>query len=294
MHAPLTLNIVGYAAIGPLQWPIGFLFCAMKRYRNGRSACSLPWPTELVPPVPKSCAKLAEPEMNGAPVVLGHSHPMQWFSRNRQIPAQPVTSARASPGLLHNRFGYFNRTERVVIMKIAIFALSGLAILIATVLGYAATRPDTFVIQRAVKINAPPEKIFAFVNDFHKWPLWAPQDTEDPKMMRTFSGATSGKGAVSEWRGSGNTGNGRMEIMDSSEPQKVAIQVDFEKPFKSRNINTILLERQGNSTMVTWKWNGTNVYMLKVMSVIFDMDATMGKHFEAGLNNLKALAEKQD
>ena len=43
---------------------------------------------------------------------------------------------------------------------------------------------------------------------------------------------------------------------------------------------------------MTWKWYGTNVYMLKVMSAFVDMDAMMGKHFEAGLGNLKALAEK--
>ena len=44
--------------------------------------------------------------------------------------------------------------------------------------------------------------------------------------------------------------------------------------------------------MVTWKWNGTNVYMLKIMSVFVGMDAMMGKHFEAGLGSLKSLAEK--
>jgi hypothetical protein len=113
-------------------------------------------------------------------------------------------------------------------------------------------------------------------------------------MTRTFGGASSGKGAESEWQSSGNTGRGRMEITDSSEPDRVTIQVDFEKPFKARNINTILPERQGDGTMVTWRWNGTDVYMLKVMSVIFDMDSVIGKHFETGLYNLKAIAEKRD
>jgi hypothetical protein len=32
--------------------------------------------------------------------------------------------------------------------------------------------------------------------------------------------------------------------------------------------------------------------MLKITSVFVDMDAMMGKHFEAGLDNLKTLAEK--
>jgi hypothetical protein len=32
--------------------------------------------------------------------------------------------------------------------------------------------------------------------------------------------------------------------------------------------------------------------MMKLMSVFMNMDRMMGKHFEAGLENLKAVAEK--
>ena len=44
-----------------------------------------------------------------------------------------------------------------------------LIVLIAGVLLYAATRPDSFRVERSTLINAPPEKILAFVNDFHRW-----------------------------------------------------------------------------------------------------------------------------
>jgi hypothetical protein len=50
------------------------------------------------------------------------------------------------------------------------------AVLIAGILAFAATKPNTLHIQRAVSINASPEKIFAFINDFHNWSAWAPQD----------------------------------------------------------------------------------------------------------------------
>lgn len=42
-------------------------------------------------------------------------------------------------------------------------------VLLAALLGFAATRPDTFRVQRATSIKAPPEKIFALINDFHSW-----------------------------------------------------------------------------------------------------------------------------
>ena len=41
-----------------------------------------------------------------------------------------------------------------------------IAVLIAAVLLYATTKPDTFSVTRSASIKAPPEKIFAVINDF--------------------------------------------------------------------------------------------------------------------------------
>jgi hypothetical protein len=37
---------------------------------------------------------------------------------------------------------------------------------------------------------------------------------------------------------------------------------------------------------------GTNAYTMKVMSLVMNMDKMMGQHFESGLANLRAAAEK--
>ena len=85
-------------------------------------------------------------------------------------------------------------------------------VLIAAVLGFAATRPDIFRVQRAASIKAPPEKIFALINDFHRWGSWSPYEKLDPAMNSAYSGPASGKGSVYEWgatiksaRAQGNT-----------------------------------------------------------------------------------------
>jgi uncharacterized protein YndB with AHSA1/START domain len=169
--------------------------------------------------------------------------------------------------------------------------IAGVA-LIAALLILAASRPDTFNIQRSRTIQAPPEKIFALINDFHHWSQWAPQDREDPTMRRTFTGAESGIGAISDWNSSGRAGAGRMEITESTPPQKVLVKVDFVKPFEAHNVNEFLLEPAGTSTKVTWSMHGTNLYIMKLMSLVASMDKIAGKHFEAGLDNLKSAAEK--
>jgi uncharacterized protein YndB with AHSA1/START domain len=164
--------------------------------------------------------------------------------------------------------------------------------LIAAILVFAATKPDTFRIQRSMVIQAPPEKIFPLINDLHNWPQWAPQDREDATMKRTFGGPESGVGATSTWSGSGNTGRGQMTITSSAPPGSVVVTVDFEKPFQAHNINEFMLEPDGASTRVTWKMHGPNLYVMKLMSVFTNMDRVMGKHFETGLENLKQVAQK--
>ena len=61
-----------------------------------------------------------------------------------------------------------------MIKTIAIAVVVLLVIAVVVVLGLAAMKPDTFRVQRAMAIKAPPEKIFALINDFHTWGQWSP------------------------------------------------------------------------------------------------------------------------
>jgi carbon monoxide dehydrogenase subunit G len=174
--------------------------------------------------------------------------------------------------------------------KIAIVVV----VLLAAVLLFATTKPDTFRVERTASIQAPPEKVFALINDLHNWGSWSPWEKLDPNMTRTYSGAASGKGAAYAWEGNSKVGAGRMEITDTSAPSKVTIQLDFLKPFEGHNIAEFTLAPQGSSTKVTWAMYGPSPYITKVMSVFISMDSMIGKDFESGLANLKTVAEKSD
>jgi uncharacterized protein YndB with AHSA1/START domain len=165
-------------------------------------------------------------------------------------------------------------------------------VLIAAILIYAATKPDTFRIQRSININAPPEKIFPLINDFNNFGAWSPYEKKDPMMNRKISGVANGKGAVYEWEGDHNVGKGRMEITDTSPPSKVIVNLDFVKPFETHNIVEFTLDAQGDSTNVTWAMHGPSPYIAKIIHLFIDMDSMVGKDFENGLANLKAIAEK--
>ena len=167
-----------------------------------------------------------------------------------------------------------------------------LAVLLAAVLGYAATKPNTFRIQRTASIKAPPQEIFPLINDFHSWSAWSPWEKLDPALQRAYSGAESGTGAVYEWEGNKKVGKGRMEITEASSPARIIIKLDFFKPFEAHNTAEFTLQSQGDATTVTWVMHGPQPYMFKVMTTFFNMDKMVGKDFEAGLANLKSIAEK--
>jgi hypothetical protein len=176
---------------------------------------------------------------------------------------------------------------RILIFRIVLVAVAALA----AILLLAAFKPGTIHVQRSILIQAPAAKVLPLIEDFHQWPQWAPQDREDPTIRRSYSGAESGVGAVSDWAGKGSAGKGRMEITEAG-PSRVVVQVDWARPMRVRNINDFALRPMGDGTLVVWTMQGPNLYPMKVMGVLLNMDKVMGKHFEAGLTNLKAVAEK--
>jgi uncharacterized protein YndB with AHSA1/START domain len=177
-------------------------------------------------------------------------------------------------------------------MKIIKTLALALVVLVAAVLIFAATRPDTLRVERTVTIKAPAGKIFPLINDFHHWATWSPYEKRDPNMKRTFSGAPSGKGAVYEWQGNSEVGSGRMEITDESVPSKIVIKLDFITPFEGHNIAEFTLQPSGDATTVAWLMHGPNRYLGKVIGVFMNMDTMIGGSFDEGLANLKAIAEK--
>ncbi len=167
-----------------------------------------------------------------------------------------------------------------------------IAILVVAILIYAATRPDTFRIERSTSIKALPEKIFPLINDFRQWEAWSPWEGIDPEIKRTYSGATNGKGAVYEWRGNKDIGQGRMEIIESSPPSRIALKLDFITPFEAHNSVDFTLVTQGDTTRVTQAMYGPSPYISKLMGLFFSMEKMVGQKYEEGLASLKAIAER--
>ena len=166
------------------------------------------------------------------------------------------------------------------------------AAVIAALLAYAAFKPDTFRLSRSATIAAPPDKVFALINDLRRFNEWNPFAKLDPLNAITYDAVTAGVGGAYNWQGK-KSGAGRMQIIESVSPQRVTAKLDFSKPFEAHNMADFTLQAQGDkSSTVTWTMHGPMPYLNRLMTIFFDMDKTVGTEFETGLANLKALAEK--
>ena len=167
-----------------------------------------------------------------------------------------------------------------------------IVVLVAALLAYAATRPDSFRIERTITINAPSTAIFPLIDDYRRWVAWSPWEKKDPAMQRAYGGAGSGTGAVYEWSGNSAVGMGRMEITQSVPPSKLTMDLHFMKPIEGRNTAEFTLVDHGGTTTVTWAMYGPSPFVSKLISVFMSMDKMVGGDFAAGLAALKTAAEK--
>lgn len=166
-----------------------------------------------------------------------------------------------------------------------------IALGLAGLLAYAATRPDTFRLQRSLLINAPPARLHALINDLRQFNTWNPYEKKDPAIQGSYRGPAAGPGARYEFQGNRDVGAGSLEIIDSA-PSRVALRLDMSAPMQASNLIEFTLVPRANGTEVTWAMEGNCPYVAKLMGVFLDMEAMVGRDFEAGLAKLKARAEQ--
>ncbi len=168
--------------------------------------------------------------------------------------------------------------------------LLALAAIVAVFLGFAATRPSTYHVERSISVAAAPDVVLGVVGDFHRFGEWSPWDKLDPNMKKTYEGEAGKVGASYAWAGTEKVGEGKMTITDV-QADHIAMRLDFIKPWQSTSVTGFTAVPDGANTTVTWSMDGTNNFMMKVMGIFMNMDKAIGKDFEEGLAGLKPVVE---
>lgn len=113
-------------------------------------------------------------------------------------------------------------------------------------------------------------------------------------MEKTFLGIDGEIGCISAWKGNKDVGEGEHEITNIVENKVIESQLRFLKPFKSTSDAYLKVKEDvGNGTLVIWGFKGKNKFPMSIFMLFMNMDKTVGKDFEHGLNKLKTGLEKQ-
>lgn len=171
-----------------------------------------------------------------------------------------------------------------IILIVFLFILVGLGLLITR-------QPDEFRVERSLLIQAPAERVFAQIEDFHQWHQWSPWARRDPAMQVSYEGAAKGVGAVYRWSGNRQVGKGSCAISESRPNELVRMQLEFLEPFQASNIAEFHLQPEAAGTRVNWSMSGRSNFVSKAMGLLFNMDKMVGGDFEQGLASLKARSE---
>lgn len=166
-----------------------------------------------------------------------------------------------------------------------------LAAVLAGFLVFVAFQPSHFHISRTATLAAPPDAVFAQVNDLRKSHAWNPWVKLDPAAKFTFDGPATGVGASSAWLGNRQIGEGRQTITESRAPEFVRVRLDFKQPFESTCHAEFAVKPAGTGSSVTWSMTGENNYIARIFCTLMSQDKMIGEPFEQGLAGLKAIVE---
>lgn len=152
---------------------------------------------------------------------------------------------------------------------------------------------DEYAVERRMRIAAAPSDVYERVVDLQRWQSWSPWEDLDDALQRTYDGPAGEVGQRYAWSGNRQAGKGSMEITEAVEAERVAANLEFEKPFRSRSrmAFTFAATPAGDSTDVTWRLVGPRTVMVRVMGLFRSMDAMLGPDFEKGLDRLREECE---
>ena len=173
------------------------------------------------------------------------------------------------------------------ILKWLVLAVLGLIALL--VIGGYALSPR-FVVTRNIVIDAPVDKVYALVVDPRSWKRWSIWNQRDPQMQIEYSGPPSGVGAKWSWK-SKSEGDGAMTFTIAEPNRRVGFDLYF-PDFDTTSKGELVFSLEGSATKVVWTMNGDMGNNPLHHWFALGADRMVGNDFEAGLAQLKRVAEQ--
>lgn len=178
-------------------------------------------------------------------------------------------------------------------MKILKTILAILALLIALFLVYAAISPKVLEVKKEVVINAPKDKVFAFVRSLKNTSNQTVWQQKDPNVKKTYKGADGQVGSVYRWESEvKDLGVGEQEITNIVEGKSITSELRFEKPFEMKDKTTMFVESADGGTKLIWDYQSQKIpFPFNAFVALQGVQKQLSKDFEDSLANIKKAIE---
>lgn len=142
---------------------------------------------------------------------------------------------------------------------------------------------------RTVTIAKPARAVYDAIANFKTWEKWSPWLRMEPKCKTTITGTAGAIGHSQTWDGE-TIGSGQNTIKTLQESERIELDLQFFKPWKSQSVVIFSLKEEAGQTTVTWDMRGSLPFFMFFMKNM--MLSMIGGDFERGLTMLKHLLEK--
>lgn len=174
-----------------------------------------------------------------------------------------------------------------LLLRLLIIVLVAVAILF----GVGFFLPGAVDLERRTEISAPPEDVYPYVADLHRWQAWSPWAARDPERLVSYEGPESGAGATMRWRSEhAILGDGSLETTAVEQNRLVRHRLAFGDQWTADAV--IKLEPSDTGCVAAWGLEGQleENPIARFRGLVYRF--VLGADLARGLAQLKTLVEE--
>lgn len=179
-------------------------------------------------------------------------------------------------------------------MKILKIIILFLLVTTGLYLGACFFLPKNYTIEKTLLINSPADLVFEQVQYMENWKNWNPFLKENSEMSSLISADDGKENSYMRWKNK-NGQEGKVTVLKIENLKKINYELTVEKPKPVTIVGYITFEPQGNNTSVTFHFEGSNHYYLRILNIFIekkykkDLEKTLELLAEASVKEYEIL-----
>ncbi|TMO64510.1 polyketide cyclase [Pseudoalteromonas aurantia] len=151
---------------------------------------------------------------------------------------------------------------------------------------------NSYHVERSVVIEQPIEVVFDYIKYLKNQDHYSRWANIDPNMVKAYRGTDAHVGFVSAWSSEHpDVGVGEQEIIGIKPLERIDYELRFIAPFQATEPAYMLTKSIGDTTQVTWGFQGHMNYPMNLTFLFINFEKQIGGDLQAGLNKLKEILE---